>query len=214
VTEEEWLVQNPLGMIWHITQTAPASIRKLRLLAAAYASYLESQPDHLYAKPASASAEAVADGQRTLESAWAELNPPTGWDPSEDWFIANLALVEDERLEIRVRAAMSMSLAPNHGHPPVPEIDMSKRAALIRRYVLCILGNPFRPVAVDPSWLTSTVVQLAQGIYDDRAFDRLPILADALQDAGCDNTDVLNHCRDAGPHARGCWVVDMLLGKT
>ena len=76
-----------------------------------------------------------------------------------------------------------------------------------------IFGNPFRPVAADPAWLTSTVVALARGIYDDRAFDRMPILADALQDAGCDNDDVLGHCRGPGPHVRGCWVVDLVLGK-
>jgi hypothetical protein len=76
-----------------------------------------------------------------------------------------------------------------------------------------IFGNPFRPVTADPSWLTSTVVALARGIYDDRAFDRLPILADALQDAGCDHADILAHCRSDDPHARGCWVVDLLLGK-
>jgi hypothetical protein len=77
-----------------------------------------------------------------------------------------------------------------------------------------IFGNPFRRVSVDPAWLTSTVVALANGIYAERAFDRMPILADALQDAGCDNDDVLTHCRGDGPHVRGCWVVDMLLGKT
>ncbi|HJZ55412.1 MAG TPA: hypothetical protein VKE74_10660, partial [Gemmataceae bacterium] len=71
----------------------------------------------------------------------------------------------------------------------------------------------FRPVAVDPSWLASTVVTLAGGIDADRAFDRLPILADALQDAGCDNTDILNHCLGPGPHVRGCWVVDLMLGN-
>jgi hypothetical protein len=76
-----------------------------------------------------------------------------------------------------------------------------------------IFGNPFRPVAVDPSWLTSTVVALAEGIYQERAFDRLPILADALQDAGCDSDDVLSHCRSDGPHVRGCWVVDLLTGR-
>ncbi len=71
-----------------------------------------------------------------------------------------------------------------------------------------------RLVALNPSWLTSTVVALARGIYDDRAFDRMPILADALQDAGCDNEDVLTHCRDEKQvHVRGCWVVDLLLGK-
>jgi hypothetical protein len=67
---------------------------------------------------------------------------------------------------------------------------------------------------VDPTWLTSTVVSLAEGIYAERAFDRLPILADALQDAGCDSADVLDHCRGTGPHARGCWVVDLVLGKS
>jgi hypothetical protein len=77
----------------------------------------------------------------------------------------------------------------------------------------CIFGNPFRPVVVDPCWLTFTVTALANGIYADKAFDRLPILADALQDAGCENIDVLNHCRLPGEHARGCWVVDTLLGK-
>ncbi len=76
-----------------------------------------------------------------------------------------------------------------------------------------IFGNPFQPVTADPAWLTSTVVQLATGIYQERAFDRMPILADALQDAGCDNDDILNHCRSDGPHVRGCWVVDLLLGK-
>jgi len=84
-------------------------------------------------------------------------------------------------------------------------------AALLR----CIFGNPFRPVAFNPAWRTSDVLLLAQGIYDERAFDRMPILADALQDAGCDNDDILSHCRDANqPHARGCWVVDLVLGKT
>lgn len=77
-----------------------------------------------------------------------------------------------------------------------------------------IFGNPFRLASVDPSWLTSTVVQLAQGIYEDRAFDRLPILADALQDAGCDNVDILDHCRGQGPHVQGCWVVDIILSKS
>lgn len=63
-------------------------------------------------------------------------------------------------------------------------------------------------------WATSTVLRLAEAIYADRAFDRLPILADALEDVGCDNADLLAHCRRPGPHARGCWVVDLILGKT
>jgi hypothetical protein len=79
-----------------------------------------------------------------------------------------------------------------------------------------VFGNPFRPVTIDSSWLTwndSTVVKLAQAIYLDRAFDRLLILADALEEAGSTNADILDHCRQSGEHVRGCWVVDLLLGK-
>ncbi|MBN9120631.1 MAG: hypothetical protein J0I06_16010 [Planctomycetes bacterium] len=78
-----------------------------------------------------------------------------------------------------------------------------------------VFGNPFRRVKVNRAWLTSDVLTLARGIYDERAFDRMPVLADALQDAGCNNDDVLAHCREpARPHVRGCWVVDLLLGKS
>ncbi len=77
----------------------------------------------------------------------------------------------------------------------------------------CIFGNRFRRAGIDPLWLTPNVVALAGTIYDDRAFDRMPILADALEDAGCDNADILAHCRGGGEHVRGCWVVDLLLGK-
>lgn len=74
--------------------------------------------------------------------------------------------------------------------------------------------NPFRPVAFDSAWRTSTAIALAQQMYESRDFSAMPILADALQDAGCDNADVLDHCRDQNAtHVRGCWVVDALLGK-
>src|SRR5262245_9602646 len=75
---------------------------------------------------------------------------------------------------------------------------------------------PFRPVALDPAWLRwnwGTVPAIARRVYDDRAFHDLPILADALTDAGCDNEEIIAHCRTPGPHVRGCWVVDLLLGK-
>jgi hypothetical protein len=77
-----------------------------------------------------------------------------------------------------------------------------------------IFPNPFAAPRFDPAWRTSDVVALARGIYADRAFDRMPILADALQDAGCDNDEVLSHCRDTNAHhVRGCWAVDLVLGK-
>jgi hypothetical protein len=79
-----------------------------------------------------------------------------------------------------------------------------------------IFGNSFRPVASDPSWLVwsdDTIPKLARGIYTERVFDRLPILADALEEAGCTDAEILSHCRQEGEHVRGCWVVDLLLRK-
>jgi hypothetical protein len=77
-----------------------------------------------------------------------------------------------------------------------------------------IFGNPFRPVMFDLSWRTSTVLALAKQMYESRDFTAMPILADALQDAGCEHADILAHCRGDGPHVRGCWVVDLVLGKS
>lgn len=76
-----------------------------------------------------------------------------------------------------------------------------------------VVGNPFRPVALDPSWLTPAVVSLARTIYEERAFDRIPEVADELEKAGCNDIGVLSHCREQGPHVRGCWLVDLILGK-
>ncbi|MBA4190252.1 MAG: hypothetical protein C0467_19885 [Planctomycetaceae bacterium] len=83
------------------------------------------------------------------------------------------------------------------------------QAALVRE----VLGNPFSPVAFDPAWLTDTVILLARQMYESRDFSAMPILADALQDAGCEHTDVLTHCRDEKQvHVRGCWVLDLVIG--
>jgi hypothetical protein len=91
-------------------------------------------------------------------------------------------------------------------------VEQSEQAEILRE----IVGNPFRVIAALPHvlfWNDGTIPKLAEGIYTDRAFDRLPILADALEDAGCDSANILAHCRGPGPHVRGCWVVDLLLGK-
>jgi len=87
--------------------------------------------------------------------------------------------------------------------------EIARQAALLRD----IFGNPFRPITFDPTWRTDTAVILAQQMYDSRNFGAMPILADALQDAGCESAEVLNHCRDPhAAHVRGCWVVDLVLG--
>ena len=80
-------------------------------------------------------------------------------------------------------------------------------------FVRDIFPYPLHPAAFDQAWRSPPVVGLGQSIYADQAFDRLPILADALFDAGCTDQSILDHCRSAGPHVRGCWVVDLVLGN-
>jgi hypothetical protein len=102
------------------------------------------------------------------------------------------------------QAAVNSAVAP----------EFAAQAAVLRD----IFGPlPFRPVTIDPSVLASwndwLVVRLAQAIYDERRWGDLPVLGDALLDAGCDSDEVVAHCRAGGEHTRGCWVLDLLLGK-
>lgn len=83
-------------------------------------------------------------------------------------------------------------------------------AALLR----CIFGDPFAPITFLPEWRTEAAVSLARGIYEDGAWERLPVLADALEDAGCDSAELLKHCREPGGHVKGCHVIDAILGQT
>jgi hypothetical protein len=95
-------------------------------------------------------------------------------------------------------------------------VERAAQSDLLR----CIIGNPFRPVSISPAWLTHQVVALAQAAYEERELPagtidnaRLAVLADALEEAGCNQADLLAHLRGPGPHVRGCWAVDLLLGK-
>jgi hypothetical protein len=88
-------------------------------------------------------------------------------------------------------------------------LEHKAQAALLRE----IAGNPFRPVAFDPAWRTPDAVTIAQTIYDERRFSDLPVLADALEEAGCSNPAILDHLRGPGPHPLGCWALNLILGK-
>jgi hypothetical protein len=93
-----------------------------------------------------------------------------------------------------------------------PVSEGSAQCILLRE----LFGNPFRPITLDLSWLSwneGTNPKLAQAIYDSRDFTDMPILADALEEAGCTDQDILVHCRSRGEHVRGCWVIDLVLGK-
>ena len=110
---------------------------------------------------------------------------------------------------VRVSDAIEVAQAAADAAPGGAALEAPAQAALLRD----IFGNPFRPVTFDTAWRTDTVIALARGMYESRDFGAMPILADALQDAGCTSNDILDHCRGPGPHVRGCWVVDLVLGK-
>jgi len=96
---------------------------------------------------------------------------------------------------------------------PIPakvDAERATQAALLR----CVFGNPIHPIDFNAAWRSPNVIDIARRVYDDRAFDHMPILADALQDAGCEIDEILNHCRGSGPHIKGCWVVDACLEKS
>lgn len=136
----------------------------------------------------------------------------TGWESAAD-AVEWLCRKELHR-EFIVGIAMGSAHVWGWLHAPGMKRAMRRFAfAEQSRLLRDIVGNPFRPGVFDPRWRTADVTELARTIYEDRAFDRMQILADALMDAGCADEQVLGHCRSAGPHVRGCWVVDLALGK-
>jgi hypothetical protein len=131
------------------------------------------------------------------------------------------SLLRDCELTLRVDSALRAGIldptAEDGGASPSHEVALAAINAALEcqsRLVRDIFGNPFRPLELDARWLTSTVVDLAHSIYDGRAFERMPLLGDALMDAGCDSDEIIQHCRGDGPHVRGCWVVDLNLRKS
>jgi hypothetical protein len=133
------------------------------------------------------------------EAAWAvayRLRP----DDRPDLTVVQMLTQPDDR---RRRDDWEAALVADFRH------EAEQQASLGRE----VFGSPFRPVTVNPSWLTSTVTALARRMYESRDFGAMPVLADALQDAECDNGDLLDHCRGPGPHVRGCWAIDAILGE-
>lgn len=242
MTEEEWNTgPAPRKLLEHLEECKGASERKLRLFAVACCRRVQRWFIDPAQHGAVEVLEGFADGRfgaDELSSAMLgvqdidELDLRLSEDGNSD--------TDTDSLDAKYHAAQLISQAtsidqPGDGNPTLFHrahdvvmntvdvagyaADRSLPAQAAERHALCelvrcIFGNPFRPVAFVPSWRIETAVALATGIYEDRAFDRLPILADALEEAGCDNADVLTHCRGPGPHARGCWVVDGVLGKS
>ncbi len=216
MTEAEWLACDDPGKMLELIRRK-VSERKLRLFAAAcFGRLVRVLPD-----PRQRSAievlEAWAEGTTTRLAITEALrntrvaclefpsligiqDPP----PGDDLHFVGLMLYREFASS---KPAVHAMTAPSGLADGV--MEQVRQSELLRD----VFGNPFRSVTFSPEWRTETAVLLASQMYESRDFGAMPILADALQDAGCDNDDILNHCRGNGPHVRGCWVVDLVLGK-
>jgi hypothetical protein len=165
-------------------------------------------------------AEALAEGTASAAEMEAVREETIPWDTEVS------AAIEACNPDARFAAVRTGQVAADatlnwwfEDHPRVHR--RSREAAAARRVELqhqtalarCVFGNPFRKITVAPEWRTEMVLALAHGIYEDHAFDRLPVFADALEEAGCSIAELLEHCRGCNPHGLGCWVVDLVLGK-
>ena len=211
MTEQEWLAAtDPRPMLSALTPETCLRKSRLFMVACSRRHFGKAVQE---CKEAIDAAERFADGVEQVQTLirLRERLPPSDTDddgspppfPATAFWITHGEYTQGEQVRYLMdQVVLLMQDAGGRG-------EQVAQVALL----LDIFGNPFRPVTSDPSWLTSTVVSLAEGIDTQRAFDRMPILADALQDAGCDAADILDHCRRAVSHVRGCWVIDLLLGK-
>ena len=210
MTESSWQsTTNPGRMIQFLMPQRPK--RKLALFGVACARRIP----RLCQEPTSAAAIAVSERYADRHAKVGELRIALRAAGPAPGYTSHFTRAEKDRyvaeLAVLCNAASSAELVSEYALKAAPDRSAEKRAQcdLLRE----VFGNPFRKLRVRKDWLTSTVVALAQNIYEERVFDHMPVLADALQDAGCDNEEILNHCRGPGPHCRGCWLVDLLLAK-
>jgi hypothetical protein len=222
VTEAQWLAcENPLTMIRALRQRVGE--RKWRLFCCALCRWGWERLADPRARRAVEVAERFADGLaaeeelRAARDATQQLQSehtrarregaaagPAGW----------ISAAQHAVMRVPQPQAAVSTLWPDLLEGESPAARQARRRARDRALLYDILGLlPFRPASFSPQWRTDTALALARQMYDSRDFGAMPILADALQEAGCDSEDILAHCRGDGPHVRGCWVIDLVLGK-
>jgi hypothetical protein len=206
MTEADWLAGSNLhAMLAHavaISHNSEECRRKLRLLACAGCRRIWHVLAHPQSRRAVEVSEEFADDLASWDDLlWAgqaaqrvaaemERHSQRGWNAAQ-----TAAAAAGDALAAAERAVGSAG-----------DLDMLRD----------VFGNPFRPVVFEEGWLrwkNGCVVEMARAIYEERQFRDLPFLADALMDAGCTDPAILDHCQAQTAHARGCWVVDALLGK-
>jgi hypothetical protein len=224
MTEADWLnCDDPRPMLEFLNPQADE--RRLRLFAVACCRRVWDLLTDRRSRGAIETAERYADRAETdrelteaREKAYhAYANALTTQDHAP---YAAMSAALEQPLQAALRAATYTARAAGQRAAPSEHVqdvtchnakvaERRAQASMLRH----IMGNPFRPVAVSLSWLTwnqGTVPRLGRAIYETRRFEDLPVLADALEEAGCDHQEVLAHCREGGEHLRGCWVLELL----
>jgi hypothetical protein len=231
MTEAEWLTStDPQAMLAFLRDSGRASDRKLRLFSAACCRRVWNLLSDKYSRKALKTAERHADGevsQEKLKFAWGEARWAAQVEYREDrqtaegtamWAVSLVCEADVGRALAAVEVAARCEAWPI---TPSSFVDAQQGQESLLR---CIMGNPFRPLPpLTPflrDWQEGLIVRMANAIYEERALPegtlaptRLGILADALMDAGCTDTDLLAHLRSPGPHVRGCWATDLLTGR-
>lgn len=214
MTESDWLsCLDPTAMLEFARERGVAD-RKVRLFAVACGR------DIWHSLRRRSSRTAVEVGERFADGLAGEDEVVAAWQAVTGYSSPGLGDRFRKFVESRAAgAAACWALA----RPAFPGLTVERavqvhpadrRRAATERYCALVrdIVNPFLQALFDPSWLSSSVLALARSMYDSRDFTAMPILADALQDAGCEDAEVLGHCRGDGAHVRGCWVVDGVLG--
>lgn len=227
VTEEEWITSRLVAPLLRcVRECRCGSNRKFRLFAVACCRRVWPLLTDERLQAAVLVGERVAEG----EAPESELSPAldaggdavgkiceaTGRNYSHEIRRAPFAYDRGGPAVLRwgIAAACCATELPDRAASIAEAVANKKELAVNSGLFRCLFGNPFRPMSFSPSWRTDTALALARQMYESRDFGAMPILADALQDAGCNNEDLLAHCRDANQlHARGCWVVDAVLEK-
>lgn len=223
MTEAEWLSSHDPEPMLKLLKPK-ASERKLRLFACACCRRIWAFVKDARSQTAVEVAEAHADGMIDIDdvrrvrgiACFADDGVPDelAYAAANAAFYAvfhRCAWVENAASQ-SVQTIVESALAAGSDYQvaeAAAELETAAQSDLLRD----IFGNPFRPASISVNCQTPKIVGLAQTIYDERAFDRMPELADGLEKAGCTDAGVLEHCRGSGPHVRGCWVIDLVLGK-
>jgi hypothetical protein len=242
-TESEWLAaKESLSLLHHLEYSEPVSDRKWRLFACASVRTIWPMIDAEICQQAVETGELFADDlvspfEAERVKIYAEMVAwPTqeGFTPDTGDFAASQAVLIDEgqdgsyswRASWRAKSVNGMVwqaiMAANGGFS---ETKWAQRSEQMCPIIRDIFGNPFRPLLpLDPAlldWNNGTIASLAQAAYEERILPAgtldpalLAVLADALEESGCTDTGLLGHLRSPGPHVRGCFALDLVLGKT